>query len=318
MINENPISQNDIVVVNDLNLTDFEDNICKLITTHTHNTWQQSRTFESKYEDTKLGKIAEKAVKVFLYEGSYDNFNPLLAFYDEFRTDDFKHHNSIDFIFSKNINCLLKAENYIQKAMFSNEKPDDDLDVVNHTVLTHLDVSIGEIKSTRVAQRHRGVDNQIDLNRLLGDDFLTYPKFIRNNACSNVDNTKQYLDYLKRTKQMDEVSVKNAHENYIADWQIRVYIENVGDSYTAYIIGAAHKHQFINSFNIKKMSQKAKSEAALYLSVPLRSGVSMAEFKKNQIPSLVYRNHLSSAISHHFDLVHLLTDHPVHRSRPKP
>lgn len=318
MANGNPIAAKDIVIVDNLNLTELEDDICRLITKNTSNTWQQGRSLESKYQDTKLGKLAEKAVKNFLNEGSYDKFNPLLAFYDEFRTDKFKKHNSIDFVFSKNINCLLKAEKHIQEKMFSNEILDENLDIANHIRLSELKTFVGEIKSTRVAQRHKGENNQTDLTRLLSDDFLTYPKFLRNNNGVNVYNTKQYLDYIKRTRRMDEESIKKAHENYIADWQIRVYIENVEDSYTAYIIGAVPKHQFIDSFNIKKMGNNDKSEFALYLSVPLRNGMSMEEFKSNEIPSLPYRNHLSSAINNNSDLIHLLTANNIQRNRLKP
>lgn len=72
----------------------------------------------------------------------------------------------------------------------------------------------------------------------------------------------------------------------VVDWYFRVYVREQADLGVcdAYIIGALPGQDFVDKFNIKKMSQLGKSEWAIYMSVPLREGVPMAQFREDNIP----------------------------------
>ena len=114
MIDKN-INIEDVVLLNDIRLSEVEKEMCKKIAANNVETWQKNRTQEDKLKDIYLGKIAEKALlQYFSNNGTVDLSNSV-AFYDDFRVDEFKHHNSIDFIFSREDSGISLAKEYIQK-----------------------------------------------------------------------------------------------------------------------------------------------------------------------------------------------------------
>ena len=288
------INENNVLKIENLTLTEEEIKICKLISSHTNNTWQINRSEEEKLRDTCLGKFAEKALKEYFSYDSFNNFNPFIAFYDDFRIDQFKYHNSIDFIFSDNLQMLLSAQRYIQENLsHSNSK----LSSIDKEKFKKGKVHIGEIKATRITNRFLKNEN-VDINLILKDDFLTYPFFKR--SSSTIFNNQDYFnEIIKKNNQMNIESILKQEENNLTDWYFRIYIKETKEinSCEAYIIGAIPGIDFISNFNIKKMLQKGKSESSLYLSVPLKNGISIEEFKNNHISILDYPNHITTALN---------------------
>lgn len=260
----------------------------KYIAQKTFNTWQSGRTFDQELNDTIVGKIAEKAIKEYFYQQCKDNFNPYIAFYDDFREDNFNNHNEIDFIFSKSIDQLLNAQAYIQKHLTNSKLKSHKSKFINN------DVFICEIKSTRIPAKSDRLktNGSIDIDKILDDDFLSYPFFKR--TSSTINNKDDYIREISGELKLSEQEIMNIEEHNLIDWYFRVYIDTCDDKYTAYIIGALPKDEFIKNFNIKKMYQINKSENAIYLSTPLRNGVSIKDFMKNNIKMIPFKNHLST------------------------
>lgn len=102
------INIDDIICIKDIKLSEKEIKICQKINDFTNNTWQPNRSTSDKLHDTVLGKIAEKALKIYFTQNNMVNLIPCVLFYDDFRNDDFKKHNSIDLIFLKIFLQLIK------------------------------------------------------------------------------------------------------------------------------------------------------------------------------------------------------------------
>ena len=45
--------------------------------------------------------------------------NPYVAFYDDFRTDNFAYHNSVDFLFSQDVEALNEAQQYVSSNLMA-------------------------------------------------------------------------------------------------------------------------------------------------------------------------------------------------------
>lgn len=267
------ILKSDIIQLKNIELNSNELEICRKISENTTNTWQTNRSFEEKLKDTCLGKLAEKSFKLFLTQ-NLSNFSQHFAFYDDFRNDNFTHHNSIDLLFSSNIENLTKAKKYIQNYMnYSNAKFSDDIKIKfqnNH-------VNICEIKSTRISNRLIDENNNINFDKLLNDDFLTYPKLTRK---STISKSSEYLDFFSKKLNLTKEQLISEEEKNLLHWYFRVYIHEKNEIGKAdvYLIGVIPGIDFINNLHIKKMSKENKSEAALYLSVPLKNGYSLNYF----------------------------------------
>lgn len=100
------------IIINKIILEEKDLVICQNIANNTLNTWQTNRKKEDILKDTVLGKLAEKSLKNYLINSNNKNN---YAFYDDFRNDDFKNHNIIDFLFSNDINKLNNCIEYIKK-----------------------------------------------------------------------------------------------------------------------------------------------------------------------------------------------------------
>jgi len=284
------ITNNDVVVIEHLTLSKYELDICELIANNTVETWQSNRTPEAKLRDTCLGKFAEKALKQFFSNGCHDNLNPYIAFYDDFRVDEFKFHNSIDFLFSNRIHHLLSAQRFIQDSLSGQNSK---LNTEQREKFKVGKVGVGEIKATRIADRLM-TDGQVNISGILRDDFLTYPYFTRK---STISNNREYFAKYSSEKNLTQQEILEIEKSALCDWYFRVYIKENPNNIAncdAYIVGALPGVDFVNKFNIKKMVQNNKSESAVYLSVPLSQGVPIMDFKKEHIPSTPFPNHLTA------------------------
>lgn len=116
--------------------------------------------------------------------------------------------------------------------------------------------------------------------RILEDDFLTYPFYCR----SGYYDTRGYVfhakskmnlhDYFDYEVLLNKVVNKELSEN--SDIFIRVYVD--ADGY--YLIGFITKENLLSNLEIKKMIKPGKSQNALYFAKPLTVGVLM-----NALPS---------------------------------
>lgn len=277
------ITSNDIVVLRDIPTSDFEYNQTDLISDHTSNTWQSERSPAEKAADSQVGKKAEKAIGLYFGQGFKDNRNPLISFYDEFREDDFLCHNSLDFIFASSEDKLSWAKQKIvshfkaQGSKFHKIKPD----VANELAVEQ--VRICEIKATRV-RKDRKQNNMVNLNALLSDDFLTYPRFVRSNENLEepIQEANDYISYVSTKYHKSESEILETEKRNVPHWLFRVYIDETSDDkFDAYIIGGLKGKDFFegNTFNIKLMPSN-KSSKAIYIAKSLKAGVPMAEFRK--------------------------------------
>lgn len=307
------ITNSDVVVIENLLLSEYDLEVCKKIAANTSNTWQKDRSEEDKLRDTCLGKFAEKALKQYFSDGCHNGLNPYIAFYDDFRVDDFKYHNSIDFIFSTQIHHLLNAQGYIQRNLSS---PKAKISQIHRNTFSNGKVNIGEIKATRIPndQRQRLRTNGLpDITKILKDDFLAYPSHTRNS--STIHTKQDYFDECFRMDGKSKDEVLKIEESNLMDWYFRVYIDEkteIGQC-DAYIIGALPKLDFVNNFHIKKMPQKNKSESAIYLAVPFSQGMPISEFRKLKIKSTPFPNHLTA-----FMRYGILVNDTLQIKKPKP
>lgn len=149
--------------------------------------------------------------------------------------------------------------------------------------LRSINVSIGEIKSTRIGPRHLMTDGSVNLTKIISDDFLTYPKHTRKS--STISNKNDYIEYVKKQTQLQELDeIIKAEQRNLTDWYFRVYVkEKDFNSCDLYIVGCLSGVYFANNFDVKKMSKQTKSEEAIYLSVPIRKGTPIKDFIKENL-----------------------------------
>jgi hypothetical protein len=284
------ITIKDIVRLDNVTLTNDEIDVLKKISSNTSNTWQSNRTPEEKLKDTLLGKFAEKGLALlFNYSKTH---TPMISFYDEFRIDDYKKHNGVDFIFeehrengiilAKDNTSIVRVQDYLNK-IYASKNGYYSLSDKERDNLRSINVSIGEIKSTRIGSRHLMTDGSVNLTKIISDDFLTYPKHTRKS--STISNKNDYIEYVKKQTQLQELDeIIKAEQRNLTDWYFRVYVkEKDFNSCDLYIVGCLSGVYFANNFDVKKMSKQTKSEEAIYLSVPIRKGTPIKDFIKENL-----------------------------------
>ncbi|WNL34475.1 hypothetical protein QT384_10215 [Arcobacter cryaerophilus gv. pseudocryaerophilus] len=268
-----------IRIVNNIN--DFvkkDENIETIIQT-TQETWQKDRTEQSKKQDTELGKLAENIVEGYIKTNMKDI---TYLSYDDFRKDEFKKHAPFDgLIYNKKTTVKIQyVINAINKEVGDNQygKISDGL----KNKLHQNKIYIVEVKSTRVSEQRHFVANKIDLDKLLEDDFLEYPKYLRVDKFDTMNNMEAYIDFCKKYRSFkcnDNLDclnkIKNEELSNMRHVYIRVYID-IKNS-IGYIIGYITNAEFIKNLNLKKMVQPGKSEKALYLSCSLRNASDLEE-----------------------------------------
>ena len=291
-------------------LTEEDVNVVKNIVEKTSNTWQGNRTSEEKFLDGLYGKIAERSLKNFLIKEYGNDFclpnlnlskdlNDIdinksnIAFYDDFRQDNFNQHNDIDLIIAPNNSLLLLSINRIIEE--SNARKTDKYFSLSDNLKEKLrlnNILIGEVKSTRITERHK-TNNIINEEKILSDDFLDYPKFLRSTNEINF-NEEDYFSYVKtKYPNMSYQELLEEEKLHLKDFYIRIYVDeikynNESSKYSGdcYIVSAITNKNFIkDKLNIKKMPKFNKSENALYLSTPLKNGIDIKQFLKFKIPN---------------------------------
>lgn len=252
-------------------------NVCHKTAENTFNTWQK-RNYTEILSDTIIGKIAEKGFNLFVSNGLC---NKHVRFYDDFRIDNFKNHNSVDMIFGRNIESLDKASKFIaEKSLSSTYKLSDSL----KERLDKAQIRIVEIKSTRITDFYKN-NNKIDFEKIINMDYLTYPKFIRKS--DDILTSRDYIKFVSEKYKINENEIINNEKKNLVDWYVRIFVEEKMDGkYDVYIVGVLYGKHFINednSFNIKKMKKNGKSESAIYLSKKIKFGISPLRFRDKYI-----------------------------------
>src|SRR3990167_2336621 len=135
-----------------------------------------------------------------------------------------------------------------------------------------------EIKSTRVAERHKrtGSSDQNISSIIMSDDFLEYPKYLRVDEFDKINNLMDYINFCKTYRSFNCLSnsecilkMRNEEQINMRFFYVRIYIDI--STRKAYIVGYIDKNFFSQNFTLKKMVQAGKSEKALYLSLPLNN-----------------------------------------------
>lgn len=140
-------------------------------------------------------------------------------------------------------------------------------------MISDLGIKIVEIKSTRVTQRHKNYRGDIVFEKILMDDFLTYPKYLRNSE--DITTKEKYYSYCKMKN--SNYDLKEELSN-MSDIYIRVYMDD--NQKKGFIIGYIDKYTFFNNMQLKKMEKFRKSERALYWAVNLKKGFPIKSLTK--------------------------------------
>ena len=275
------ITENDIVIIEDIKKYISSNQEITTIIENTVNTWQKQRTVKSKYDDTKLGKLAENIFASYIKQ-NMEHITYLS--YDDIREDNFEKHAPFDGLVFNNINTdtdmLKNIINRINKEISINSwgKISDKLKLDCYK----QHIYIVEVKSTRVTNRHKD-KNSVILKKLIKDDFLEYPKYIRVDKTNSINSFNDYINFCKKYRNFkcstDCIKkIKEEEKDNMRHIYARVYIDEKLNK--AYIIGCISNQSFIKKANIKKMPQKNKSEFAIYLAVPLVYGVHINNIAK--------------------------------------
>ena len=250
----------------------------KTIIDNTVETWQPNRSTTSKTNDTKLGKLAEGVVSAYI-----KTTMPHVQYlsYDDFRTNNFKKHAPFDGLLFLDSVPTLVLKNIIDEMNIeiTKNKYGKITDTLKYkSLINHLFIT--EIKSTRVTNRHKNRDGNVDIDKLLADDFLEYPKYIRVDKDNKINNFQDYIKFLKENRGFKcknelscEDNIKKIEKANMRHIYIRVYIDEFTN--TAYIIGCINMQEFLKNVVLKKMKQYGKSEMAIYLSTSLKNGVNI-------------------------------------------
>lgn len=280
----------DGVVSGSYSYEDFqeEQGVINQIVENTENTWQPGRERQETFGNTEQGKTAEKIVEAFMEQ----EFGQTLEMksYDSIRCDNYEKHAPFDFLIWErgkvNIEPIVTAiQNDIRAAAGRYVR----ISQPTRKLCRENGVKIAEVKSTKVAERHKNIANfngnyednisvKNLINRIIAsDDFLCYPAYRRKEIrsdysiedyCNEVKARYEWLADYDGTKLVEQII---AHECKIqlCDLFVRVYIDE--EASRGFIIGWIQKEDFYSGeVQFKRMSQPNKSEYALYWAKPLR------------------------------------------------
>lgn len=249
--------------------------LVKTITNNTINTWQIDRSFQKKQQDTNLGKIAENIFETYCKK-HLNNIKYIS--YDTFRSNNYSKHAPFDGLIYND----KKTTNNVIESYFKNineQVTNNQYGKITDELKQELydnDIYIVEIKSTRVVNRHMN-NQKVELENILNDDFLEYPKYLRTDTYDSINSWKDYFEFCKKNKNFngDIQNLQNEEKINMRHIYIRIYIYEQNNE--AYIIGWTSNTDFIKNAVVKKMIQYNKSEKALYLSTKLRNGYNIDE-----------------------------------------
>lgn len=271
-----------IKTINNINNYTKYDSHTLTIIDNTEETWQPNRTNEDKVKDTKNGKLAEDIIESYIKKNIK---NIIYLSYDEFRSNNYKKHAPFDGILFNKDTEKEKVKKYIDiiNLQITNNqygKIEDSL----KTSLSDDGIYIVEIKSTRVNEVRHYTNGSVDFQKLLKDDFLEYPKYLRVDDNGTINSLEDYILFCKKHRgficKEEECIEKIIMEEYhnMRHIYIRVYIDEIQD--IGYILGYINKRNFVQNMKLKKMSQKGKSEKALYLSCSLHNAKDIDNFNE--------------------------------------
>jgi len=258
------ITSEDIVPIR---VTDADINQWQLdrIAKHTLNTWQPNRLDADRAADTRIGKVAEHALEVFLHQHSVGHLS-----WDAIRMDNFETHAPVDgFLMRLETLARLDVNTFTQKAhaaILSSHFPAEFRDEWETEGVYRY-----EIKSTRIAKRLQRPDASFDREKVLSDDFLVYPNIRYGNLTPTL------------RQQLLQQTAKEQVQSLTPRTLFRAYVDTQGSEYTVYLIGYIPRDDFFasSSFTVKNMPQPGKSEYAIYNAVKLEHGFPMSGVVQN-------------------------------------
>jgi len=259
----------DTVVFVDAELNNLRDNTkARIISRHTQDTWQPDRGSEEKRKDTVQGKVAEHYVEYYLR----NVLKLCYLSYDDFRENGFIKHAPFDGVLIKKYDESL-IEKFIKLIVKEvNENESGQITANLHEKLIENNIYTVEIKSTRVAKRHKKSN---DINEIIkaikNDDYLEYPHYCRSSY--TIKSVLDYIEYLNSLNRFSKrVNVENLKEielPFMKFFYIRVYIDF--DDRIVYLIGFTTREKFfVGKPEIKKMIKRGKSEKAIYFAKKIR------------------------------------------------
>lgn len=274
------IRPNDVIKYQNISCTSALINQINFIAQNTKNTWQQKRLLREIQKDTTIGKIAEHTLKDHIEKHS----DYLILDYDDFRIDNYKKHAPIDSLIYVKDNALIQLA--IKK--INNDVVNSPVGALSKSTKRFLidsKIYTLEIKSTRIRNRHCDSTGSISLEKVITDDFLTYPKFFRSVPESiSINNWQQYRKYcIAKQKICESITLEmlqNIELENMYDYYARVYVNELGnDKFDVFIIGYIGKETFIKKSVVKRMQQNGKSERAIYIATSLKNGTPFKTIK---------------------------------------
>jgi hypothetical protein len=236
--------------------------LARRIAEHHVETWQKGRSFEMKVSDILTGKVAERAVELYLQalEITYRSW-------DAIRNDDFKaKHAPLDGFFADaNRVPYLLSERFATGARQHRNGPYFQAGILE--ALFEKGVYGYEVKATRIADRHLS-DGKVDLRKLLKDSFLIYPK-VRYGVLTAELEAKLLLPESKQEVQerMPPFLIQAHVEELETSLGWRVYLS--GYILVADLLWSDH-------LKVKPLYKKGKSEEAIFYTVPVRCGTPLS------------------------------------------
>lgn len=258
------------VIITKTMMTKEELNLCNKISSNTVNTWQSNRSSFSKVSDTIMGKTCEKALLSFMDSNAF-----LILDYDTIREDNFKNHAPLDFLIIRNKKHKNELINFLKEKSKSNTSYS--LSKKERDFINNKEGLTCELKSTRLTGRHK-VNDIVSLDKIIKDDFLFYPRYIRKS--NNINNLEDYLQYCQNNYKIvnKEQLIENEKES-MEDVYFRAYLDDKENQ--VFLIGGISKEKLVEGIGVKKMIQKNKSESSIYFYKKLSQGSPLNHIKRN-------------------------------------
>lgn len=257
-----------------------DNEIVSVIARNTEQTWQPNRTAQETIRNTRQGKLTEDIFQEYV-RCSLRGIN-ILA-YDEIRNDNYTKHAPFDFlVWSDDKGTdIRRAVNAVRDDIDNSHSRFVKISDRTRTLCKEDGVKFVEVKSTKIAPRHKPAspdrgNNYNDplwvrrlADKILGDDFLAYPSM-----CRTTSSRHFTMDDYAHILNNRGITI-NAHDDIrgfeaslqLCDIFVRIYLDEPEN--VAFLVGWIDKRSFYQNADIKKMSQRNKSELALYFAVPL-------------------------------------------------
>lgn len=261
------------IVIDFSEIVSSENGQSEIIVDNTVNTWQIGRDIKEKKADTKIGKLAEDAVKTALNVLGINCYHS----YDNIRNDNYKLHAPFDGVLSIKLN-----DDMVQLIRQDVQKSGAKLSSSTRNILRNSRVYTVEVKSTRLADKYKvragfkTYDSDVQLHNLVSSlrklDFITYPFFTRYGNFTFQQYcmfAEKRLKTSKRGKELEEhvrqIELDNANDVYI-----RVFMDE--NKKKAIILGWIDKESIFSNPKTHKLILPGKSEIPLYFVKSIESG----------------------------------------------